>query len=99
MQSTYHLQFSSSSGNGLPLQGPNLNELPEEFTMVFWVYPFLLNPAAPSGTKSYFLNAFNRVQVYADNPPSGQLTETVHFAFTTGPDASDIVEPIYVPAN
>ena len=67
--------------------------------MVFWVYPFLLNPAAPSGTKSYFLNAFNRVQVYVDNPPSGQLTENVHFAFTIGPAATDIVEPVYVPAN
>jgi len=63
-------------------------DVPDEFTMAFWVRPQVLSSI------NYFLNAFNRIYVY-----SQQVTQInkVSFIYKVGPTsgAADIVEPVY----
>jgi hypothetical protein len=57
----YHLKFSSGTGDGkgLAIQGPpDIVDVPNELTIALWVRPDSLL------SKSYFVNAFNRVYLY-----------------------------------
>ena len=67
-------------------------DVPDEFTMAFWVRPQVLSSI------NYFLNAFNRVYVY-----SQQVTQInkVSFIYKVGPTsgAADVVEPVYNQVN
>lgn len=91
-QSTYHLKFTSGNsgeGKGLAVMGPpNLSQVPDEFTIAFWVRPTMLL------AKSYFVSAFNRIFVRAQSS-----NQNVQFLFRTGPGTNDFIEPIYIDAN
>jgi hypothetical protein len=78
---------------GLAIQGPpDLVDVPDEFTVAFWVRPQVLS------TINYFLNAFNRIYVF-----SQQVTQInkVSFVYKVGPsnNVADNVEPVYNEAN
>ena len=78
---------------GLAIQGPpDLVDVPDEFTVAFWVRPQVLS------TINYFLNAFNRIYVF-----SQQVTQInkVSFVYKVGPsnNVADNVEPFYNEAN
>ncbi|CDW88139.1 neurohypophysial n-terminal domain containing protein [Stylonychia lemnae] len=81
-QSSQHLRFSTS-GKGLAVQGqPDLTEMPQQYTIGFWVRPIALN------TDSYFINAYGRVFVKAQSS-----TQRVFFSFKSG--SNTFVEPVY----
>eukprot|EP00347_Sterkiella_histriomuscorum_P007679 403347989 len=83
---TNHLKFDKS-GKGLRLPGPaNLQDIPKEFSIGFWVSPTILN------TNSFFINAFGRVQVFTQS-----ATKNILYKYMTG--ASTSVSPTYVSAN
>jgi hypothetical protein len=59
----FHLKFTGSGDyKGLAIEGPpDLVDVPQEFTMAFWVRPQALSSI------NYFLNAFNRLYVFSQS--------------------------------
>lgn len=64
-----------------------MSGVPEEFTIALWVRPMALL------SKSYFVNAFSRIQILASDS-----NKAVQFKYKIGPNPTDVVEPNYVPA-
>jgi hypothetical protein len=62
---------------------PDFKNMPEEFTVAFWVLPKELN------SKSFFVNLFNRAQVWSES-----ANYKVQYKFITGSMDSDFVSPI-----
>jgi hypothetical protein len=61
---------------------PDFREMPKEFNIAFWIMPTDLN------SKSFFVNMFNRAQIWAESSNS-----RLFYRFITGALDTDFVKP------